>query len=156
MLTVGEITRGFVTCAGFLILYRPTCGIIRKENKNKDHGVLLLNRLSHTSVGIWFVLLLYSLTIEIYIKTTCGLICKTIPQLMPGMMTPSNGNHISALLALCAGNSPVTGEFPAQRPVTPGTLMFFFDLRLNQQLSKHWRRRWFETPSHSLWRHFNG
>ena len=24
----------------------------------------------------------------------------------------------SALLALCAGNSPVTGEFPSQRPVT--------------------------------------
>ena len=24
----------------------------------------------------------------------------------------------SALLALCAGNSPVTGEFPEQRPVT--------------------------------------
>ena len=23
----------------------------------------------------------------------------------------------SALLAICAGNSPVTGEFPAQRPV---------------------------------------
>ena len=29
------------------------------------------------------------------------------------MMTSSNGN-ISALLAICAGNSPVTGEFPAQ------------------------------------------
>ena len=27
------------------------------------------------------------------------------------MMTSPNGN-ISALLALCAGNSPVTGEFP--------------------------------------------
>ena len=25
---------------------------------------------------------------------------------------------VSALLALCAGNSPVGGEFPAQRPVT--------------------------------------
>ena len=24
----------------------------------------------------------------------------------------------SALLALCVGNSPVSGEFPAQRPVT--------------------------------------
>ena len=24
----------------------------------------------------------------------------------------------SALLAICAGNSPVPGEFPAQRPVT--------------------------------------
>ena len=25
---------------------------------------------------------------------------------------------VSALLAFCAGNSPVTDEFPAQRPVT--------------------------------------
>ena len=32
-------------------------------------------------------------------------------------MTSSNGN-IFALLALCAGNSSVTGEFPTQRPVT--------------------------------------
>ena len=30
-----------------------------------------------------------------------------------------------ALLAICAGNSPVTGEFPAQRPVTRS-----FDLRM--------------------------
>ena len=34
----------------------------------------------------------------------------------------------SVLLALCAGNSPVTGEFPAQRPVTR-SLAVFFDLR---------------------------
>ena len=32
-------------------------------------------------------------------------------------MTSSNGN-IFPLLALCVGNSPVTSEFPAQRPVT--------------------------------------
>ena len=31
----------------------------------------------------------------------------------------------SALLALCAGNSPVTGEFPAQRPVTQSFGVFF-------------------------------
>ena len=30
-----------------------------------------------------------------------------------------------------------------------------FDLRLNKRLSKQWRRRWFETPSRSLWRHCN-
>ena len=36
----------------------------------------------------------------------------------------------SALLALCAGNSPVTGEFPAQRPVTQG-FHVFYDLRIN-------------------------
>ena len=32
---------------------------------------------------------------------------------------------ISALLALCAGNSPVTDEFPSQRPVTRGFDIFF-------------------------------
>ena len=40
----------------------------------------------------------------------------------------------SALLAFSAGNSPVTGEFPAQRPVTWG-FDAFFDLRLNKRLS---------------------
>ena len=42
----------------------------------------------------------------------------------------------SALLALYAGNSPVTGEFPAQRPVTR-SFGAFFDLRLNKRLSNN-------------------
>ena len=41
----------------------------------------------------------------------------------------------SALLALCAGNSPVIGEFPAQRPVTR-SFDVFFDLRQNKRLSE--------------------
>ena len=41
----------------------------------------------------------------------------------------------SALLAICAGNSPVPGEFPAQRPVTR-SFDVYFDLRLNKRLSK--------------------
>ena len=61
----------------------------------------------------------------------------------------------SALLATCAGISPVTGEFPAQRPVTR-SFDAFFDLRLNKWLSKQWWCWWFETPSRPLWRHFNG
>ena len=60
----------------------------------------------------------------------------------------------SALLALCAGNSPVTGEFPSQRPVTR-SFDVFFDLSLNKQLSKQSRRRWFETILCSLWRQCN-
>ena len=44
----------------------------------------------------------------------------------------------SELLALCAGNSLVTGEFPAQRPVTR-SFDVFFDLDLNKQLSKQLR-----------------
>ena len=33
------------------------------------------------------------------------------------------------------------------------SLVVFFDLRLNERFSKQLRRRLFETPSHSLWRH---
>ena len=60
----------------------------------------------------------------------------------------------SALLALCAGNSPVNGEFPAQRPVTR-SFDVFFDMCLNKQLSKQSWGWWFETPSRPLWRHCN-
>ena len=61
----------------------------------------------------------------------------------------------SALLAICAGNSAVAGEFPAQRPVTR-SFDVFFDLRLNKRLSKQWWGWWFETLSCPLWRHCNG
>ena len=60
----------------------------------------------------------------------------------------------SALLTLCAGNSPVTGEFPAQMPVTLG-FDICYDLCLNKRLSKQWWGWWFETRSHPLWRHCN-
>ena len=60
----------------------------------------------------------------------------------------------SVLPALCAGNSPVTGEFPAQRPVTR-SFDIFFDLRLNNRLGKQSWCWWFETLWRSLWRHCN-
>ena len=58
----------------------------------------------------------------------------------------------SALLAPCAGNSPVTGEFPAPRPVTR-SFDVFSGLRLNKRLNNREAGDWFETPSRSLWRH---
>ena len=63
------------------------------------------------------------------------------PQLhRKGWQHESGGRHqietFSALLALCAGNSPVTGEFPSQRPVTR-SFDVFFDLGLIKRLSKH-------------------
>ena len=60
----------------------------------------------------------------------------------------------SALLAICAWNSPVPGEFPAQRPVTR-SFDVFFDLRLNKRLSKQSWGWWFETLFLPLWRHRN-
>ena len=61
---------------------------------------------------------------------------------------------LSALLAICAGNSPVPGEFPVQRPVTR-SFDVFFDLHPNKRLSKQSWGRWFETPSRPLWRQCN-
>ena len=76
------------------------------------------------------------------------------------MMTSSSGNMFR-VTGFCVGNSlvtvgnsPVIGEFPSHRPVMR-SFVAFFDLRLNKRLSKQSRRRWFETPSHSLWRHCN-
>ena len=60
----------------------------------------------------------------------------------------------SALLAICAANSPVPGEFPAQRPVTR-IFGVFFDLRLNKRLRKQSWGCWFETLSRPLWRQRN-
>ena len=56
----------------------------------------------------------------------------------------------SALLAICAGNSPVIGEFPTQRPVTR-SFDVFFDLRLNKKLSIQWWDCLFKTPLRPSW-----
>ena len=63
--------------------------------------------------------------------------------------------HVAITLVIqgpgpCCGE--FTGEFPSQRPLTR-SFGVFFDLRLNKRLSKKSRRRWFETPPRSLWRH---
>ena len=70
------------------------------------------------------------------------------------MMTSSNGNilRVTGLLF---------GEFTGHRwvPFTKASdaefWCFFFYLRLNKRLCKQSRRRWFETPLRSLWRHCN-
>ena len=59
-----------------------------------------------------------------------------------------------ALRAICAGDSPVPGEFPTQRPATR-RFGVFFDLRLNKGLRKQPWGWWFETLSRPLWRHCN-
>ena len=60
----------------------------------------------------------------------------------------------SALVAICAGNSQVPGEFPAQSPVAR-SFDILFDLRLNKRLSKQWWGWLFETLSRQLWCHCN-
>ena len=69
-------------------------------------------------------------------------------------MTSLNGNIFRVIGPLCVWNSPVTGEFPGQRPVSR-SFDVFFDLRLNKRLSQQSWGWWFKTPSRSLWRHCN-
>ena len=102
-------------------------------------------------ITVYWHLMPTAISMEWKITTFSNL--KTYPDPVV-MMTSSNGN-IFALLALCAGNSPVHGEFPAQRPVTR-SFDVFLDLRLNKRLSKQSWGWWFETLSWPLWRHSNG
>ena len=53
-----------------------------------------------------------------------------------------------------AGNLPVTGEYPSQRPVTL-SFDIFYDLRLNKRLSKQSWGWLFETPLRPLWGDYN-
>ena len=52
----------------------------------------------------------------------------------------------SALLAICAGNSPKASK---------QSFDVFFDLRLNKRMSKQSWGWWFEMLSRPLWRHRN-
>ena len=70
------------------------------------------------------------------------------------MSTSSNENILRITGLLC-------GEFTYQRwiPRTKASdaeLWCFLWSAPKPKLSKQWRRRWFETPSCSLWRHCNG
>ena len=85
------------------------------------------------------------------VLTYCCVLLNTVSY--DNMMTSSNGNIFRVTGHLC-------GEFtgprwiPHTRPVTR-SFDVFFDLRLNNRLSKQWWGWWFETLSRSLWRHRN-
>ena len=80
-------------------------------------------------------------------------ICTDGARLIIFMTTSSNENIFRV-------TGPLWGESTGHRwiPFTKSSdaeLWCFFDLRLNKRLSKQSRRRPFETPSCSLWRHGN-
>ena len=116
--------------------------------KNYDHELKQAEKREKKSHG--FFIYNHRNTLVKYIS---GWVKQKAPLQICIITTSSYGN-ISALLAICAGNSPVTGEFSAQRPVMR-SFDVFFDLRLNKRLSKQSWGWWFETPWRSLWRHCN-
>ena len=101
----------------------------------------LQHNLYYLSCITWFFHKMYILINTVHLSTYI-----TFPWRRHQMET------FSALLAICAGNSPVPGEFPTQRQVTQ-SFDVFFDVCPNKRLTKHSWGWWVETPSPSLWRH---
>ena len=92
---------------------------------------------------LWYTLMILVMIIVLICPWSVGHHCAHISWWRHQMET------FSALLIRCAGNSPLTGEFPSQRPM-PRSFGVFFDLRLNKQVSKQSIGWWFEMPSSSL------
>ena len=135
-------------------------GIARDEYRSlKRRGTDLYKRLVSFFIdGYWLYKQSFSLASCLVIgsKITVEWVGKSTPfwELVHYSWWRYQMETFSALLVLGEGNSPVTEWFPSQRPETR-SLAVFFDLRLNKRLGKPSRRRWFDTPSRSLWRHCN-
>ena len=112
---------------------------------------------SSTSIGLCLYLLILLYDEGMHICFPCHVATPKSHRMLLFTLTHDDvikWKHFYALLAICTGNSPVPGEFPAQRPVTR-SFGVFFDLCPNKRLSKQSWGWWFEMPSHPLWRHRN-
>ena len=136
------------------LLWTIAFGIKKSERRiNFSWGITstcLLNDACHMMItGKWFSDHIYCLAC-VYLQHSRRLNLGLYSQSKP---TSSWWCHqmetFSSLLALCAGNSLATGEFPSQRPVAR-RFDVFLDLRLNKRLGKQSCGWWFETPSCSL------
>ena len=117
-----------------------------KNNRNKINNFEFW-RTSTTVMAVWLQALIW--TVTWYTSMSLGHPrCLSFPWWRHQMET------FSTSLAICAGNSPASGEFPAQRPVSR-SFHVFFDLCLNTRLRKQQWGWWFETLSRPLWRHCN-
>ena len=105
--------------------------IMRQIRRAWHLEVLCERNLAETSWKCWII---YIYTYIIYIYTN------THQYIFEHILMTSSKENISPLLNLCAGCSPVTGEFPSQRPATR-SFDGFFGLRRNKRLSKQSRRR---------------
>ena len=132
----------------------PVTGEFHEQRASNAENVSLWWRHHGFTKLVIDVLSLYQILIH---KFRVSMMCDIHIQyewLLPLPMRRHQMETFSALLAICAANSPVDGEFPSQRPVTR-SFDVFFDLRLNKRLSKQWWCWWFETQACPLWRHCN-
>ena len=70
-------------------------------------------------------------------------------------MTSSNGTIFRVPGHLCGEFTGHRSRWILHTKASDAALWFFFDLRLNERLSKQSRGWWFETPAGPIWRHSN-
>ena len=110
---------------------RPSAGTLLMTKRDKTFSKLHLWQQYRTALRSDAD---FKMTDEIlWIYLCCEVPSKYSKDIIDGMIMSSNG--IFCITGLCAGNSPVTGEFPAQRPVTR-SFDVFIDLHLNNRLNK--------------------
>ena len=121
-----------------------------------------INKEDQPNGGVVYSISIFKSNATIYENTNMRLIARkrkllsrNIFDITNGAMVTSSNGNIFRLLAFCVGNSSVTGEFPAKRPMTQ-SLHIFCDLRLIYRLSKQSWGWWSETLLRSLWRLSNG
>ena len=147
------VTSGTVSCHNDIVLchqWRQSRQINYLFSVLCQYGVFTRNGMQLMHLTVW-----HYIALELHCVLAAGKLSLRRHQM----------EKFSALLALCDGNPTVTGGFPSQMTVTRG-FDVFLDLclgnrsllKLSQQTlhqRKQSRRRWFETPSRSLWRHCN-
>ena len=116
-------------------LLEKQCDIVLEYSDCHPSSVCNISALIFLTPVLWFVMMTYVSKVHLFASAT-------MYQLMGFPWWRHQMETFSALLALCAGNSPVTGSIPAQRPVTR-SFDVFFDMRPNKRLSKQLWGCWF-------------
>ena len=140
-------------CSPYFLFHHKTSP--SHNESYREHGELTASLYSLRGNDIHTPLYFLIMGIQVHPLFSLGYIYTAMPLLNRLSWWRHQMEPFPELLALCARNWPVNGDFPRQRPVTR-SFDVFFDLHLNKRLSKQPWGWWFETPPRPLQRHCNG
>ena len=86
-------------------------------------------------IWIWHYRLITDINLAFVITDLVGALRRVMSDIFMATWWRHQMETFTASLAICAKNSPITGEFPSHRPVTR-SFGVFFDLCPNKRLSK--------------------
>ena len=136
-------------------MYLAFIHIGRYDIKARRHLACVQNGI--TQLGDWRME-----TWQLALRARCHVSIRQSPSLCNAILSTSPcllaiwrnyTKTLSALLAHCDGNPPVTSGFPSQR--TSNACFHVFNVSQDKRLNKQSSCRWFDAPWRSLWRQSN-